>query len=88
MPTLREMRLEWPGFGLSGLRFIPAAAGVGLVAVGVSLLIWPELFRYTVAGAFIFAGFGLLGFARRMGRGVTYRRIDPRWPGGGSDLEA
>ena len=42
--------------------------GLGLIAFGVALFIWPELLRYLVAGTFVLAGLGLMLAARKIGR--------------------
>lgn len=36
--------------------------GLALAAVGLSILIWPELLAYMVAGLFLFAGLTLAGW--------------------------
>jgi len=42
--------------------------GLGLIAFGVALFVWPDLLRYLVAGTFVCAGLGLLFAARKVGR--------------------
>lgn len=58
----------------------PAAAGGLLIVVGIMLFVFPRLLQYFVASVFVLAGVGLLGFAWRMRRQVTYRRIDQTGP--------
>jgi len=54
------------GGGIVGtLLMVP---GLGLIAFGVALFVWPALLRYLVAGTFICAGLGLLLAARKVGR--------------------
>ena len=50
---------------LGALLMVP---GLGLIAFGVALFIWPDLLRYLVAGTFILVGIGLIFAARKVGR--------------------
>jgi dipeptide/tripeptide permease len=58
----------------------PALLGALLIAVGVLIILVPQLLAYAVAAMFIAVGVGLLGASLSWRGGVTYRRLDGRFP--------
>jgi multisubunit Na+/H+ antiporter MnhG subunit len=75
MPDQRNTR-QARGFWLA-----PASLGVLLILFGVLILVVERLLQFLVAAVFVMAGCSLLGLAWHMRGRVTYRRLDPRWPG-------
>lgn len=72
----------WLQFGGSGGSFWvgPAALGASLIAVGVLIILMPQLLAYAVAAMFIAAGVGLVGASLHWRGSVTYRRLDGHLP--------
>ncbi|MBN2445723.1 MAG: hypothetical protein JXO22_03305 [Phycisphaerae bacterium] len=63
--------------GLTGVFwFGPVLMGVMLIAVGVLIVLLPQLLAYAVAGLLMVAGMALVGMGWRMRRQFTYRRVD------------
>lgn len=62
------------GGGLTSLLF--AAPGLLLILFGISILLWPELLAYMVAGLFIAVGFSVTGWGWRLSR---RQRNTDRW---------
>lgn len=75
------MRDQWNTGNIGGFWFAPAAFGVLLIVFGVLILVVEWLLQFIVAAVLVCAGCSLLGLAWHLRGRVTYRRIDPRWPG-------
>lgn len=57
----------------------PALLGLCLILIGLLLFVWPELLAFVVAAVFVSAGVGVLGFAWRVRRQVTWQRTSQSW---------
>lgn len=70
-----------PGGG-TGLWWPPIVVGLFLVALGVLIWVYPELFAYPAGAFLVLVGIGMVGASIRLRRRVTYRRFDdPPGPG-------
>lgn len=58
----------------------PALLGALLIAVGVLIILMPQLLAYAVAAMFIAVGAGLVGASLHWRGSVTYRRLDAHLP--------
>jgi len=72
------MRMWWYTDGAAAWVGL-ALLGLCLILIGLLLFVWPQLLAFVVAAVFFSAGVGVLGFAWRLRRQMSYRHTSRSW---------
>jgi hypothetical protein len=71
--------MPFPGTMTASWRAMSAIPGIALIAMGIVILIWPEILAYMIAFVFILLGCAFVAAALRFGRHVTHHQIYETW---------